>query len=343
MAGTRPLIPMWYGGAVPAATLRSHQRPPPCVVYARQCVCNTASAASFFDQHDVTRPPLTRQSAAKLRIFFLDGHVGPMNDMLATLHEVIGIDPDGVEGMVMMQGMLVRHAIDKRFFKCRLCLMGVNTSRVLAAWLLGSKSSGRSFTLPGCEKHRCREAVHNEHTRREFARVWGPLFERTYDAVACNFPSWQCSLFMYVNVAVIMRFTHRCARRQPCSSACASYAIVHVCNGACAPRADTTTTCRERSSARIIAAQAASFMLTPPPSPRRRHMCYARWPSAPTCALPPSQVAPRPLIDLATGPRACACAATSAPPRTTPASSGFAVPLMPGPCPTHACRCPSHA
>ena len=42
-------------------------------------------------------------------------------------------------------------------------------------------------------------------------RTWrdGAAFEASVDVVACNFPTWQCSLFMYVNVAVVMRFTHR--------------------------------------------------------------------------------------------------------------------------------------
>ena len=41
------------------------------------------------------------------------------------------------------------------------------------------------------------------------ARSFGAAFEQSVDAVACNFPTWQCALFMYVDVAVIMRFTHR--------------------------------------------------------------------------------------------------------------------------------------
>ena len=168
----------------------------------------SSSAASPFLAPSLSTARLSKADASKLRVFFLDGHVGPMNDMLATLHEVIGVPIDNIEGMVFMQGMLVRNNIDKRFFGCRLCSLGVNNSRMIANWLLHS-NTGRAFTLPKCETLRCREAVHNDETRRDFARLFGPLIESKYDAVACNFPTWQCALFMYVNVTVIMRFTHR--------------------------------------------------------------------------------------------------------------------------------------
>jgi hypothetical protein len=55
----------------------------------------------------------------------------------------------------------------------------------------------------------CRLAAYDAQTRREFAARFGRLIEDKYDAVACNFPTWQCALFEHVNVAIIMRFTHR--------------------------------------------------------------------------------------------------------------------------------------
>lgn len=212
----RHLLPLWFDGSVmPESTLhgphRSYVGPPPCAKIHdpdSRCSCKFDAAAPYLAPPPPAAPRLNSSAAAALRIFFLDGHVGPMNDMLATLHEVIGVPTSGIEGVVFMQGMLVRHAIDRRFFGCRLCNIGLNTSRTMASWLLHS-STGRAFTLPGCEKARCREAIHNDETRREFARLFGPTIEKHYDAVACNFPTWQCSLFMYVNVAVLMRFTHR--------------------------------------------------------------------------------------------------------------------------------------
>jgi hypothetical protein len=121
-----------------------------------------------------------------------------MNDMLAFLHDVVGVNASLIEGMVtltpspdpgpdphphpgpgpegmtvqcpaltvdstshppstdpsqvMMQGMLNRQQLDERFFHCRLCQLGGNTSRKVAQWLTQS-SSGRMFTLPNCASH----------------------------------------------------------------------------------------------------------------------------------------------------------------------------------------------
>lgn len=106
--------------------------------------------------------------------------------------------------------MINRNQIDQRFFKCRLCRLGHNRSRELASWLIESKKPGaRMFTLPDCEQKRCRAALFDDALRREFAARFGRDIEANYDAVACNFPTWQCALFMHVNVAILMRFTHR--------------------------------------------------------------------------------------------------------------------------------------
>lgn len=192
--------------------------PPSCLPVSARCgaaadavgSCTSAAAAAY----DAPAPPaesIARLSAERvrgLRIFFLDGHVGPMNDMLAFLHEALGVNTSNVEGMVMMQGLVNRQQIDARFFKCRLCRLGLNTSRQVANWLTMS-NTGRAFTLPNCELKRCRLAIHDDATRRSFASLFGASFEKHYDVVACNFPSWQCALFMHVNVSIVMRFTHR--------------------------------------------------------------------------------------------------------------------------------------
>lgn len=225
------LLSSWFSNdVVPESVLHGahHGRigPPPCVKVVPSilelrtplphesgtvgCACTADSKAPYLAAAPPGHVPrLSTTDAKALRVFFLDGHVGPMNDMLATLHETIGVSTENVEGMVFLQGMLVRSAIDKRFFKCRLCNLGMNTSREIVSWLLQKPNQGRTFTLPECERKRCRESIHNDETRRDFARLFGQIIEAKYDVVACNFPTWQCSLFMYVNVAIIMRYTHR--------------------------------------------------------------------------------------------------------------------------------------
>lgn len=230
MTDLRPLLYSWFGTVVPESVLHGahHGRigPPPCVKVVPsilelrtplphesgtvECACTADSKAPYLAAAPPEHVPrLSTTDAKALRFFFLDGHVGPMNDMLATLHETIGVSTENIEGMVFLQGMLVRNAIDKRFFKCRLCNLGMNTSREIVSWLLQKPNQGRTFTLPECERKRCRESIHNDETRRDFARRFGRIIEAKYDVIACNFPTWQCSLFMYVNVAIIMRYTHR--------------------------------------------------------------------------------------------------------------------------------------
>ena len=135
---------------------------------------------------------------------------------------------------MLMQGMLNRQQIDPRFFKCRLCRLGYNTSRRVGHWLTMT-NTGRTFTLPNCELRRCRHAAYDDTTRRAFADQFGAAFARHYDAVACNFPTWQCALFMYVNVSILMRFTHRCARCSGCASVSTSRPL-----GGCVPNAYST-------------------------------------------------------------------------------------------------------
>jgi hypothetical protein len=209
------LLGQWFRGVRPETTLR-HGGPPSCLEppAARLCpsrACTSQAAAAYHAMPPAgVLPRLDAAGAAQLRVFFLDGHVGPLNDMMATLHEVVGVPAANFDAMVFGQGMLVRSAIDRRFFQCRSCLIGAEEARKMARWLTYNKSAGRAFTIPACEKYRCREAVHNDQLRREFAQQFGALLQRSFDVVACNFPTWQCLLFMYVNVTVVMRFTHRC-------------------------------------------------------------------------------------------------------------------------------------
>ena len=49
--------------------------------------------------------------------------------------------------------------------------------------------------------------MHDEGIRADFARRFGRLFAERVDAVACNFPTWQCLLFAEFNVTVLMRFS----------------------------------------------------------------------------------------------------------------------------------------
>ena len=159
-----------------------------------------------------------------LRVLFFDGHSGPMNDMIATLR-TMGISDDDVEFILFGQAFEKRTFVD--IFSSRLrtpppnssperCtgrLLGAQTSASLHDFLRGydrSQAGAYGCTLlPGCDRRRCRAALVSEGLRREFARRFGAALEAHVDVVACNFPTWQCSLFMYVNVAVVMRFTHR--------------------------------------------------------------------------------------------------------------------------------------
>ena len=60
-----------------------------------------------------------------------------------------------------------------------------------------------------CERRRCRDGLYVDSLVDEFAARFGSELAKAVDAVACNFPTWQCALFARVNVTVIMRFTHR--------------------------------------------------------------------------------------------------------------------------------------
>jgi hypothetical protein len=201
--------------------LRKH--PPPCrrltsdqcpTNSTRACVCHASSG--FYKESAAGHTP--EESAVahtpeldlkSLRVYFLDGHTGPMNDMLAFLHDALGIPAQNFDGIVFLQGMLMRSQIDPRFMKAhRGKMLGWNMTKSINQYLTES-NSGRSFTLPKCEQKGCRRSAYDDTLRREFASKFGATIEANVDVVACNFPTWQCSLFMYVRVAVAMRYTHR--------------------------------------------------------------------------------------------------------------------------------------
>jgi hypothetical protein len=201
--------------------------PPSCTTPTRGCgapnfttVCTCDAKPFFIQPHGDLLPA---GEASKLRIFFFDGHSGPMNDMIATFMRM-GVSPDNIDGMLMAQAEQKRSFINvfsSRLIgappnakpeKCRTRLLDKRTSRRLHNWLRGTHTTaqgGDCTLLPQCERKRCRDSLISDGLRIEFARQFGAAFERSVDVVACNFPSWQCALFMYVNVAVVMRFTHR--------------------------------------------------------------------------------------------------------------------------------------
>ena len=69
---------------------QAEHRPPPCRVltHCQQTECGPASAAAFHAPAPAMPPPL---NTSKLRVFLLEGHTGPMNDMLHTMTTTLGV------------------------------------------------------------------------------------------------------------------------------------------------------------------------------------------------------------------------------------------------------------
>lgn len=68
--------------------------------------------------------------------------------------------------------------------------------------------------LEGCtlrsRMRACIDAVKpNSRYRREFVELFGPTIEKHVDVVLCQFPGFQCALFMELKVGLALRFTHR--------------------------------------------------------------------------------------------------------------------------------------
>ncbi len=189
--------------------------PPQCVKPPHKCahsaICTRTEAADFYRPPPpiYSSPPLSSKRVRSLRIFFLEGHVGPMNDMFSFFHDGLGLGTDLVDAQIFMQAMINQRHIDPRFMRCHFCRLSRPTLTAMSRWLLSDNGTYRAITLPKCEHKRCRIAAFDDRVRRDFARRFGNALESNYDAVACNFPTWQCALFLYVNVTIIMRFTHR--------------------------------------------------------------------------------------------------------------------------------------
>ena len=121
------LATLWFGGSGPINTHPSGvelRKPPPCLRNLASCdttsalwsdasACRaSAAAAPYYASASPLAPRLDAPRMNSLRVFFLEGHVGPMNDMLATLHDGLGMNVSGVEGMMFMQGMINRNQIE---------------------------------------------------------------------------------------------------------------------------------------------------------------------------------------------------------------------------------------
>jgi hypothetical protein len=92
--------------------------PPPCLASHESCRakpqdCNSTTAQNWF--HHTARlhsPALDNPSASSLRVFFLDGHSGPLNDMLAFLQGMGGGTADATADALRFSGMVFGQAID---------------------------------------------------------------------------------------------------------------------------------------------------------------------------------------------------------------------------------------
>ena len=86
---------------------QAEHRPPPCRVltHCQQTECGPASAAAFHAPAPAMPPPL---NTSKLRVFLLEGHTGPMNDMLHTMTTTLGVPLNQIGFMLLSQAMEFR-------------------------------------------------------------------------------------------------------------------------------------------------------------------------------------------------------------------------------------------
>ena len=112
-----------------------------------------------------------------LRVFLLDGHVGPMNDMVSLLVNVLGVSPASIDGMYFLQAHIMHSMLDKRILlrKPRGLLGKSVHYRELNRFLTLDPKAGAGPSAYLCDKRRCRQAVHDEGIRREFAARFGAL------------------------------------------------------------------------------------------------------------------------------------------------------------------------
>ena len=205
----------WGGFALPPSLVVGANAPPTCLAASASCAptstCDCAAARGF---HATSQPDTWRSSDPQLysglRVFVLDGHVGPLNDMISFLVAELGVDPRNIDGMYFLQAMTMKKMLDKRVLLRKPPMLGdARNYRELNRFLTFDPKAGAGPMSPLCDKRRCRQAVHDEGIRSEFARLFAPLFAEKVDVVACNFPTWQCLLFLEFNVSVVLRFTHR--------------------------------------------------------------------------------------------------------------------------------------
>ena len=180
---------------MPKARTYAHltaQTPPSCVAVDPQQWCGGATvdacqckATKFY--RAPRAPPSGFDDAALLRpqrVFFLDGHSGPMNDMINTLVDSFGVRPEAIEGMLFAQAEQKRMFIDvlnqrvtkSGTEKCKGRLLGKRVSLALHHWMQGKaftrsavSSSTPCMLLNNCERKRCRDALVSDGLRREFA------------------------------------------------------------------------------------------------------------------------------------------------------------------------------
>ena len=158
---------------------------PPCLPPVRctggPCRCQPAEHfGRAADQRD--SPALTTAEASTLRVFFFDGHSGPLNDMTSTLARM---------NVTHMDAMLMAQAAEKRPFVELFRMPSVVHTFPLRLraqmhdFLRGSvHRKTDAVELPKCERKRCRVALYSEGLRREFARRFGAALEASIDVVA---------------------------------------------------------------------------------------------------------------------------------------------------------------
>ena len=177
-ADTQRLLALWGVSGRSRRDELTHLRPPPCRGFTEQhCpnkvghACNCDAAARFYRSASIAAQRYGPEGTnfTGLRVFFLEGHTGPMNDMMSFLHDVLGVRSENIDGIVFLQGMLMRSQIDTKFMVSpRATMLGGNNSKRVNQYLTES-SSGRAFTMPLCEKRGCRRGAYDDTLRREFA------------------------------------------------------------------------------------------------------------------------------------------------------------------------------
>ena len=93
------------------------REPPPCL--ATQAICDksatcSCNAAVGYHAHETSGQLADASAVKQLRVFFLDGHVGPLNDMVSLLVDVMGVNPANIDGMYFLQAHIMHSMLDKR-------------------------------------------------------------------------------------------------------------------------------------------------------------------------------------------------------------------------------------